>query len=84
MNNIDEEINMDDIRESFAIQGTLVMNQLELLMAETERLLIQLTQNPTVVQDGLSNKTQPSHKIDVYRASTSTSDAPLKKRRKIE
>jgi hypothetical protein len=70
---------MDELRESFAIQGSIVMHELERLITETDRVLRDL---------GVSNKpfsklnTKVDTKVDVYKCVLE--DAPPRKRMKIE
>jgi len=71
---------MDELRESFAIQGSIVMHELERLITETDRVLRDL---------GVSNKpfatevdTKIDTKVDVYKCVLE--DAPPRKRMKIE
>jgi hypothetical protein len=69
---------MDHHRELFAIQGSLVMNQLELLMAETDRILRDLG----VSIKPFSPKIDTKVDVDVYKCVLE--DAPPRKRIKIE
>jgi hypothetical protein len=78
------EINTDNIRESFAIQSSLVIHELERIISETERILTRLNSQYPDVQDGSFNKTRPNEDIDVYRVSTTITNAHPKKRRKYE
>ena len=68
----------DSIRESFAIQGSIVMNTLELLIAETDRILRELGQN--VLSENVSTDRRSKH--DSYKGSIEY--APPRKRIKLE
>jgi hypothetical protein len=88
---------VDSMRESFAIQGSIVMNSLTQMMAETDRLLTEISMltpfiyaEPTI-QIGASRvlleklDTEYPKRVsttDYYKSSTP--DAPPKKRMKIE
>jgi hypothetical protein len=75
MDRPDNEIN--EIRESFAIQGSIVMNTLEQLMAETDRILQKLNQDTY----GNVASTNRRNKDDAYK--TFMEDAPPRKRMKL-
>jgi len=85
------EINRDDVRESFAIQSSLVMHELERLIIETDRILRDLgvsnkpfsklnTKVDTKVDTKV--KTKVDTKVDAYKCVLE--DASPRKRIKIE
>lgn len=71
---------IDDLRESFAIQGTIVVNTLELLMDETDRILRDL--GVSIKPFSTKVDANVNTKVDVYKCVLE--DTPPRKRVKIE